>query len=76
MHIHGAMLNVQGANFASIGSGERSAAAQRAAEVRRRLLKSAQTADGDASPEESLMIAQWLGSAGLDSRHSQVLSGE
>jgi hypothetical protein len=60
MHIHGANLNVQGANFASISSGERSAAAQRAAEARKRLLRNAQTPGGDTTPEESMLICNWL----------------
>jgi hypothetical protein len=60
MHIHGASLNVQGANFASISNGEHSAAAQRAAKVRKRLLKNAQTLGGDTTPEESMLIGNWL----------------
>ena len=60
MHIHGASLNVQGANFASISSGERSAAAQRAAGVRKRLLSGARTLAGDSTPEESMLIGNWL----------------
>jgi hypothetical protein len=60
MHTHGASLNVQGANFASISNGERAAAAQRAAEVRKRLLRNAQTAGGDTTPEETMLIGNWL----------------
>jgi len=48
---------------------EKAAAAQRAADVRKRLLKSAASAAAAATPEETLMIGQWL-----DSRHSQVRS--
>jgi hypothetical protein len=62
-------MNINAANFYSVGNGERAAAAQRAAEVRKKLLKSASSLEGEASPEESLLIGQWL-----DSRHSQVLS--
>jgi hypothetical protein len=62
-------MNVNAANFYSIGNGERSAAAQRAAEVRKKLLNSAQSVEGEASPEETLLIGQWL-----DARHSQVQS--
>ena len=76
MHIHGSMQNIQGANLTSISGAERAAAAQRAADVRKRLLKNAQTLDGDTTPEETLLIGQWLDSRGLDSRHSQVLSGD
>ena len=69
MHIYGNSMNINAANFYSVGNGERAAAAQRAAEVRKKLLKSASSLEGEASPEESLLIGQWL-----DSRHSQVLS--
>ena len=69
MHIHGNSMNINAANFYSVGNGERSAAAQRAAEVRKKLLKNAASVEEAASPEESLLIGQWL-----DSRHSQVLS--
>jgi hypothetical protein len=71
MHIHGNMMNVQGANLNSVASGERAAAAQRAGEVRKRLLKGAAGVEGGASDEETQLIGQWL-----DSRHSQVLSGD
>ena len=60
MHIHGNSMNVNAANFYSVGNGEKSAAAQRAAEVRKRLLKSAAGVNSAASPEETLMIGQWL----------------
>ncbi len=70
MHIHGNLLNTQSASLTSISASERAAAAQRAAEVRKRLLKTAQAA-GAATPEETLLIGHWL-----DSRHSQVLSND
>jgi hypothetical protein len=73
MHIHGNSMNINATNFYSVGNGERSAATQRAAEVRKKLLKNAASVEASleagASPEESLLIGQWL-----DSRHSQVLS--
>ena len=46
-------------------------AAQCAAEVRKRLLRSAQSIDAEADPGATLLIGQWL-----DSHHSQVLPGE
>jgi hypothetical protein len=64
-------MSIQAANFYSTGQGARAAAAQRAAEVRKKLLKSAQSVEGEATPEETQLIGQWL-----DSRHSQVLSGD
>ena len=42
MHIHGNAMNVNAANLYSAAQGERAAAAERAAEVRKRLLKALQ----------------------------------
>ncbi len=67
MHIHGYSMAVNAANLYSAAQGERAAAAQRAAAVRKRLLKSASEIEGAASPEETLLIGQWF-----DSPHSQV----
>ena len=69
MHIHGNSLAVNEANFYAAAQGKRDAAAQQAAEVRKKLLKSASLIEGAATPEETLMIGQWL-----DSRHSQTES--
>lgn len=59
MHIHGNMMNVQGGNFYAAGLQDRAAAAARAAEVRKRLLKSAQGLGGETTAEETL-IGHWL----------------
>jgi hypothetical protein len=69
MHIHGNSMNINAANFYSVGNGEKSAAAARAVEVRKRLLKGAASVDAAATPEETAMVGRWL-----DSRHSQVES--
>lgn len=61
MHIHGNMMNVQSANPYGAAQNERAAAAQRAAEVRKRLLNSAQSVDGEAGAEETSLIGRWLG---------------
>ena len=66
MHIHGNSMNLNGANFHCVGNGERAAAAERAAAVRKKLLKSTASVDGAATVEETLMIGQWL-----DSRQSK-----
>ena len=71
MHIHGNSMAVNAANFYSVAQEERAAAAQRAASVRKRLIRNASEIEGAATPEETLMIGQWI-----DSRHSQVESGE
>ena len=72
MHIHSAAMGLQPTSIYVAGN-ERAAAAQRAAEVRKRLLKSAQKVDEEAAadPDATLLIGQWL-----DSRHSQVLPGD
>jgi hypothetical protein len=62
-------MAVNAASFYSAAQGEKTAAAQRATDNRRKLLKSASEIESAASPEETLMIGQWL-----DSRHSQVQS--
>jgi hypothetical protein len=62
-------MAVNAANFYAAGQNEKTADSQRAAEVRRRLLKGAAQIDAAASPEETLLIGQWM-----DSRHSQTQS--
>lgn len=69
MHIRSTQLNIDAAGFYSI-SQERRAAAREAAEVRRKLLKGAPEVEGATTPDETLLIGQWM-----DVRHSQVLSG-
>jgi hypothetical protein len=69
MHIHGNSMTVNAANFYAAAQGERAAAAQRVFDVRKKLLKGAAEIEGAATPEETLMIGQWL-----DSRHSQTES--
>ncbi len=70
MHIHPSAIGLHPINISAAGN-ERAAAAQRAADVRKRLLKAAQSDAPNATPEENLLIGQWL-----DSRHSQVLPGD
>jgi len=71
MHIHGNSMTVNAANFYSASQEERAAAAQRAASVRKKLNKSASELEGASTPEETLMISQWM-----DPRHSQVQNEE
>jgi hypothetical protein len=73
MHIHMGGMGMQGAYGA--GGSERAAAAERAAETRKKLLKAGQSAGSsgagsvaDADEDVSLMIGQWT-----DSRHSEVM---
>ncbi len=65
MHIHGNQFSVQAAEFSAISNGE--VAARRSAEVRKRLLKSAQKIAADA--EKSTESGGWM-----DAFHSQVQS--
>jgi hypothetical protein len=62
-------MSINAANFYSAAQNEKTAAAQRAADVRKKLLKGAAEIEGASTPEESLLIGQWM-----DSRHSQVQS--
>jgi hypothetical protein len=64
-------MDVNAANFYSASLKERAAAAQRAADFRKKLIRCASEIDSAATPEETLLIGQWM-----DSRHSQVLSEE
>ncbi len=66
MHIHGTNANNYPASLHSAANDVRSIAAQRASEVRKRLLKSGQNIEVDLSPEQDLMIRQWL-----NNRHGQ-----
>jgi hypothetical protein len=69
MHIHGNSMAVNTANFYGTGQNEKTAAARRAANLRKKLLKVAAEIEGAATPEESLLIGQWM-----DSRHSRLQS--
>jgi len=67
MHIHGNSMNINAASLYSAAQAEHAAAAQRAAETRKKLLKfTASLNSNDASsydpatPVVSLLISQWL----------------
>jgi hypothetical protein len=71
MHIHANSMIVNSASFYSVGNGEKSAAAERAADVRKRLLKGAAAVDGTASTEETLLIGHWLDGQQVDGQPNQ-----
>jgi DNA phosphorothioation-dependent restriction protein DptG len=71
MHIHGSQMNPYSASLYSSAGAEKAAEAQRAADVRKKLMKSASDIEGVPSPDETFLVGQWM-----DSRHSQVLSGD
>jgi hypothetical protein len=60
MHIHGANTNSSAINLHSSGNDMRAVAAQRAAEVRKRLLKNGQSVESELSPDQVSMVRQWL----------------
>ena len=71
MHIHGNSIATSAAGLYSAAQGARAAAAQRAAEVRKKLIKGSSETDSVPDSGETFMIGQWM-----DARHSQVLSGD
>jgi hypothetical protein len=60
MHIHGMQMNFNQASLQSQATAEKAAAAQRAAEVRKKLLRSAGSVDNELNPDESFMVGRWL----------------
>jgi hypothetical protein len=70
MHIHGNSMSVQSASFYSASQGEKTAA-ERAAEVRKRLLKNAAGMESEDQSGETPAFGQLM-----DSRHSQVMTGD
>jgi hypothetical protein len=59
MHIHGNSFNVQAAGL-SAAQELRAAETRRAADVRKKLLKSVAGLDSAADPEETLLMGRWL----------------
>jgi hypothetical protein len=68
MHIHGNQMNINTVNPYSAAA-EKAVAKQRAAAVRKKLMKSARNIEGASSPGEAFMIGRWM-----DSRYSQSQS--
>ena len=62
MRIHGNQLNLNGINPYSAAA-EKAAAAQKAANVRKKLMRSASEDKSVQSPEEALMVSSWNSSA-------------
>jgi hypothetical protein len=61
MHIHGNQINLNAVNPYSAAA-EKAAAAQRAADVRKKLMKSGASLEGIADPEEAFMVGHWMNS--------------
>jgi hypothetical protein len=65
MHIQNNRISVNAINSMNpySAAADKAAAAQKSAEVRRKLLKSAGGLDGNASPEEVMLLGKWMGSS-------------
>jgi hypothetical protein len=61
MHIHPNSMSMSSARVYSAAGAEKAAAAQRADEVRKKLLKSAANLKGISDPGESFLVGQWMG---------------
>jgi hypothetical protein len=58
MHIHGNLMNPNLASIYSAAATEKAASAQRAAEVRKKLIGSTSSSDGELDSEE-ILVRQW-----------------
>jgi hypothetical protein len=74
MHTHGTPFTVEAADFYSAQM-EQQATARRASQTRKRLQRAASPPD-DASPEEALLIGQWLGATAEVIRSAPMLAGD
>jgi hypothetical protein len=69
MHIHGHNPQYDVMNISSSAAAQNQVAQERAAEVRRKLLRSSAEVSGATTPEEDFLIGQWMdqrNSLGLD----------
>jgi hypothetical protein len=74
MHTHGTPFTVEAADFYSAQM-QQQATARRAPQTRKRLQRAASPPD-DASPEEALLIGQWLGTTADVLRSAPMLAGD
>jgi hypothetical protein len=78
MHIHNNLMNPNLASLYSAAAAEKAASAQRAADVRKKLLESTPNIDGELNPEE-ILIRQWSEGSShkrQDKKHSRVPNKE
>lgn len=59
MHIHASSMNFNGANLHNAAAADKAASAQRASDVRKKLLKSGMDMDAGLDPEASFLIGRW-----------------
>jgi len=60
MHIHGNQMDMNSASLYSAAGAEKAAATQKAADVRRKLMKSATDIEGISSPDEAYLVSKWM----------------
>lgn len=60
MHIHGNHLNLSITNPYVVAAAEKTAASERAAKVRKKLIQSAAQVDGFDRPDGDLVIGRWM----------------
>jgi hypothetical protein len=59
MHIHSSQMNLEALNPYSAAA-EKAAAAKRAEDVRKKLMKSATDIEGISGPDEAYLVSQWM----------------
>ncbi len=62
MHIHASFMNMNSATLYSAAGADKAATAQRAADVRKRLMKSPSAMEGPSRPDEAFILGQWMNS--------------
>jgi hypothetical protein len=60
MHIHGSSMHSQANVFHTAAQGQRAAAAERAAETRRKLLKKSAKIDASSDSATEFLVGHWL----------------
>ena len=60
MHIHGSFMDMNASGLCSTAAAEKAAATKRAADVRRKLMKSATDIEGISTPDEAYMVSKWM----------------
>jgi hypothetical protein len=59
MHIHGNSMNLNAVDLHATAAAEKAASTQRAAEVRKKLMRGGLEMDGELNPESSFMVGLW-----------------
>ena len=59
MHIHGNSMNLNAVDVHAAAAAEKAASMQRAAEVRKKLMRGGLEMDGELNPETGFMVERW-----------------